>query len=113
MHSLLILPTFSFLVFSVPTCPRRLDAESLVKRFGHVDQGLVDRPVVYTEGLSRLGALEDVDGRVDLGPGRLVTLGDVLPVREGLAEGLEDQLQSLRPGSHTMPSTVQGRLTTT
>jgi hypothetical protein len=69
----------------------RLDTEPLVQRLGHVDQSLVDGPIVDAQGLGGLGSLEDVDVGIDLFSLRGISLGDVVPVREGFVEGLRDQ----------------------
>jgi hypothetical protein len=68
----------------------RLDTEPLVQRLGHVDQSLVDGPIVDAQGLGGLRSLEDVDVGINLFSLRGIALGDVVSVRKRFVEGLWD-----------------------
>lgn len=70
-----------------------LDIEPLVQRLGHVNQGLVDGPVVDTEDLGGLGTLEYVDLRVDLLSLGRISFGNVISVWESLVQCLTINLQ--------------------
>jgi hypothetical protein len=69
----------------------RLDTEPLVQRLGHVDQSLINGPIVDAQGLGGLGSLEDVDVGINLFSLRGIALGDVVSVGERFVEGLWDQ----------------------